>query len=369
MILNGFRLGLKERKKEATKIMSKVNYSEIDTSKLSTEQVFTKDVPGGGDKGKYSYMKVKHDFGGTKAYSFVVKAPQGTANFGIQMQTNENGKESYKVNYKPDDPVEAESFLESTQLLEQWAAKSFHENRIKMQYLEPTDDETFILRRMNKILYVPTDDLTGIRVPDSIPSKFLNLDTGWLNPRFRTKFERVVGEDEDGKPIMKPVPWELLMGMRVTIVPHIHFYRLCSSKGGQSFQCNLRSAIVVDIQKPEEKNAHEEEAKKLLANPEYLKRMEESIRLAQEMAAKRESLLMHPSESGTGAPESGTPLVNPMDAVKRVTSMGTTDSTTPDPIPTPTLESFVDVNTLTKSTEGHNLPTLPGMPGMPSFPT
>nr|QBK91919.1 MAG: hypothetical protein LCPAC304_02600 [Pithovirus LCPAC304] len=385
MIFYGFRLGIKERKKEVTKIMSKVNHSEIDLSKLSIEKVMTKDVPGGGDKGKYSFAKVKYRYPDTpKPYAFVVKAPQGTANNGIHMKKEDNGSISYSIRYEPDDPTEAEALIGNIDLLKQWAAQVFCDNRIEMQHLDPLDDKAFILRRMTKILRVQTDPLTGVRIPKSKPFQYLKLSTGWNNPIFRTKFQRVIGEDEDGEPIMEDVPWEYLTGMRVTFIPQIQFYRLCSSSQGQSFQCDLKRAIVVDIQKPNRENPHMEEAKKLLSDPNYLSGMEESIRIAKEMAAERMTdpeFMQLQSGGGVGTPESGAPPVDPLEAVRRVTpmtttdsptptSMGATDPTTPSPPPaTPTLESFVAVNPLSSSTAGLNLPALPGMPGVPTFPT
>lgn len=366
--------------------MSAIHYTNIDTERLDIDEVKAGKITdkNGNSKGVFSTMRTKYNVGTLESpivRSFVVEGPVGTANQGIQEQENENGNKSYTIRYKPDDLKEAEDFLEKMKLLKARAAKALYDNRREkdMHHVKPTSKEETILDNLRDIMYIPTDDF-GVRLADSVPSKFLNLDTGSYNPIFRTRFQRVAGLDDNDEPIMEEIPWELLYGMRVTFVPHLSFYRIYSGVGSKSFQCKLRSAIVIDIQKPKQKNPHLETAKKLVSNPEYLTHMNESLRLAQEMAEARargdldEDGNISPSRSTPSSSHSPPVVVDPMAAVKAVTNIPSLESSSPGSSSATVTSSLTDFMASKTSqsepspmlTKLSDLPTMPGMPGLPS---
>lgn len=366
--------------------MSAIYYTNIDTDRLVIEEVKAGKITdkNGNSKGQFSTLRTKYNVGTPESpivRSFVVEGPIGTSNLGIQEQENESGSKSYTIRYKPDNLEEAEAFHEKMKLLKARAAKALFDNRREkdMHHIKPTSKEETILDNMRDIMYIPTDDF-GVRLPDSVPSKFLNLDTGSYNPIFRTKFQRVAGLDVNGEPIMEEIPWELLYGMRVTFVPHLSFYRIYSGIGSKSFQCKLRSAIVTDIQKPKEKNPHLETAKKLVSNPEYLKHMNESLQLAQKMAEARargdldEDGNISPPRSLSRSPSTPPAVVDPMAAVKAVTNIPSLGSDSQGISPTTVTSSLTDFMTSKPQqsdsspmlTKIPDLPTMPGMPGIAS---
>jgi len=364
--------------------MSAIYYTNIDTDRLVIEEVKPGKITdkNGNSKGQFSTLRTKYNVGTPESpivRSFVVEGPIGTSNFGIQEQENESGSKSYTIRYKPDNLEEAEAFYEKMKLLKARAAKALFDNRRHkdMHHVKPTSKEETILDNMRDIMYIPTDDF-GVRLPDSVPSKFLNLDTGSYNPIFRTKFQRVAGLDVNGEPIMEEIPWELLYGMRVTFVPHLSFYRIYSGIGSKSFQCKLRSAIVTDIQKPKEKNPHFETAKKLVSNPEYLKHMNESLQLAQKMAEARargdldEDGNISPSQSLSRSPSTPPVVVDPMAAVKAVTNIPSLGSDSQGISSTTVTSSLTDFMTSKPQQSDSSpmltkIPDLPTMPGMPSI--
>lgn len=363
-----------------------VNYKEIDTSKLKKDKVETKDVPG--NAGRYSYAKVKYNIGDDRAplpRSFVVRWPVGVSNFGIQVKTDDKtGRVNYQLKYVPEKMSDAADLIESMDILDQWSAKVFEENRIEMEHLDATDTASHLLRKgLNRILYRKKDTMTAQFLPlaqDNLPSIYLGLDAGMHNPDFRTKFQRVVGVDDDGNPIMADVPWKLLYDMRVTFVPHVHFYRLCSSGRGQTFQRTLKSAIVIKIEKPKRKNAHESTARELLADPEYLKEANLQFLEAEKLASERgvdpldpSTIPSHDGEESNDEGSSGIGYVDPLAAVKAVTGTPSLSTTITPTVPKPSLEKFVSsstpdpVSTVTAppSKPSLDLPVLPEMPSIP----
>lgn len=272
--------------------MNKVDYAKLDVERvIFPDEPETKQIKdaNGKKKGEYTIMKSKYNVGTPDSpypRALRVQFPIGTAGRGIQRQTNERGGDDWSIRYVPDDFTEGEQLLEKMVQLKEHTAKVIHKNRSKFHNIKNTSKYEVVLDNLKDIMYVKTDD-DGERVEGSLPSKFLKLDEGNMNPIYRTRFQRVVGKDDHGNPIMEDVPWELLENMAVTFIPIVEFYRVFSGSVGQSLQAKCRSAIVVNIDKPQQRNDHEDTAKSLLANEGYLKEQNEKWKMAQEMAAAR----------------------------------------------------------------------------------
>lgn len=271
--------------------MNKIVYSKLQEERVWFDEVQVKKITdnNGKDIGKFSTIRSKYNIGTPDSEylrSLRIEFPVGTSARGIQKQENENGSISWTIRYVADDLTEGEELLEKMKMLKRCAAQAIYKNRSKVHNVKSSSRLESILDNMSDIMYVKTDDM-GVRVEGSSPSKYLKLDTGTYSVDYKTRFERVVGKDKNGEPLMEEVPWELLEGMRVTFKPIVEFYRVFSGSVGQTFQAKLRSAIVIDVDKPKLRNEHEETAKALLGNESYLREQDEKWKMAREMAEAR----------------------------------------------------------------------------------
>lgn len=357
--------------------MTTVDLNEVNTEEFITDDVVTRDVPGNG-KGKYSFMRVKYKYGDQhtkKGRSCVIDFPRGVADYGLQVETDEEtGRVSYKMRYVPLNVSSSIKLLEKTSEMEEWAANKFAVNKVAMANLKGRVTAAGLLENgLTRIMYRKENEETGeyIDISDSnLPSKFLKLDAGTVKPEFKTKFRMTVGKDENGDPIIKDVPWEALYNKRVTFEPALHFYRLCSSGSGQSFQSTLKSALIISIEDPPQRELHKEKAKELAKDDEYLKQSsaqyEAALKLAAESGINFDDPTTIPSDEGTSGEskdDKTPPTIDPLKIVQAVTGGGSSEttptlSTTLTP---PTLESFVSTSKDEKSgSVGIELP--PGVP-------
>jgi hypothetical protein len=145
----------------------------------------------------------------------------------------------------------------------------------------------------------------------------------------------------------------------------------------------MKSAIIIDIEKPKKKSSHQDEATKLLQdNPDYLTEMDEKFKMAAEHAAETGVDPLDPStipkegdeenggsENSTTHQQQSYAPVDPSAAVKNVmtggmgASMHNIDNSTSKSEQKPSLETFVTTSKseekTTKLPPGIELPTLP----------
>jgi len=353
--------------------MNKVVYSKLEKDRVWFDEAQVKKITdnNGKDIGKFSAIRSKYNIGTPDSEflrSLRVEFPVGTAGRGIQKQENDNGSVNWTIRYVPDDLTEGEELLEKMKMLKRCAGQAIYENRSKVHNVKTTSRLESILDNMSDIMYVKTDDM-GVRVEGSPPSKFLKLDTGSYSIDYRTRFERVVGKDKNGEPVMEDVPWELLEGMCVTFKPIIEFYRVFSGSVGQTFQSKLRSAIVIDVDKPKHRNDHEETAKALLGDDSYLKEQNEKWKMAREMADARAREEDSEGDGRDGGIASDNPdsLIDALAAVKAVSNIPVISSSTTSPSsksdePT-SLTDFVKTENPTSKGRAEilDLPSIPGL--------
>jgi len=351
--------------------MNKVAYSKLEESRVWFDEVQTKKITdsNGKDIGKFSAIRSKYNIGSPESEflrSLRIEFPIGTAGRGIQKQENENGSTNWTVRYVPDDLTEGEELLEKMVMLKRCAAKAVYKSRAKVHNVKSTSKLESIVDNMSDIMYVKTDEM-GVRLEGSSPSKFLKLDTGSYNIDYKTRFERVAGKDKNGEPIMEEVPWELLEGMCVTFKPIVEFYRVFSGSVGQSFQSKLRSAIVINIDKPKHRNDHEETAKALLVDSSYLTEQNEKWKMAREMAdARARGELEEESDSENPDPfdSKSTDVVDALSAVKAVSNIPKIQ----DVRDSKSLTEFVKTNSDSDSEDVKpTMKTLSSIPGLPEL--
>lgn len=342
--------------------MNKVVYSKLDIERvIYPDDPETKIIKG--TTNKYTIMKSKYNVGTPDSpypRALRVQFPVGTAGRGIQSQKNDRGTLDWSIRYVPDDVTEGEVLLEKMVQLKEHAAKSIHKNRSKFHNIKNTTKYEVVLDNLKDIMYVKYDEF-GERVEGSIPSKFLKLDEGNINPIYRTRFQRVIGKDDHGNPVMEEVPWELLENMSVTFIPIVEFYRIFSGASGQSYQAKCRSAIVIDVDKPRQTNDHEDTAKSLLENDEYLKEQNEKWKMAQEMAEARAR-----GEDSEEDPlmEDKTEDATVVDALAAVSAVNNIPLLKPSENKAESLTDFVSTETEEPKKEPgvmSNLPTIPGL--------
>jgi len=366
--------------------MSKINFKDFDVERVTVEKVETKPVPG--NKGVYSFMKLKYNVGTLEApikRPFVMEYPRCTSNRGIEMRVDEkSGNVSFSIQARPDDPTEAEELYEKMQLLKKKIAQFLYENRVEMEHIRPTTSLEFILEDLNNIMYVPTDRM-GIRISGGTPSMYLKLDDGHFDLKYKSQFLIVVGKNpKTGKPITKPLDWEDLKDMRVSYTPLTNFFRVFSGQAFRSVQSKMRSCTVHELTEPEISNPQEELAMELASNPDYMAQIEAGLKLARERATARAA---EQKESGGSYENFGSASAPPTDPLEissivaaATAGMGSVGNTSPTETGTGTetesaseggsgtvTSSFNDYMKSGSKTKGPLLTKIPSLPSVPSM--
>jgi hypothetical protein len=368
--------------------MSKVNWKDFDVEKVTYKDPEKKPVPG--QSSEYSFMNIGYNYGTTenpRTGRLFIEFPKCKANVGIERKVEKDkegrpkpgGRIQYSIRSEFCDPVEAEELYEKLTVFEKRTAKAMfekasHPNMLHVKYEPEDDDETnikMIWRDLSKFMYIPKDAKKR-RVPGSVPSMYLKLDDGGYDLKYKSRFYMVVGKDPITKRVKKePIEWEKLTEMCVYYTPITNFYRVFSGQMNRSIQHKMISATVDDLKEPEKPELQEELINQYAEDEDYIKRMKEGLKLAEERMKARHSPLTDVLSTGRSPeidPRSATEIVaavtkKPSANDESISSnVPPPDVKTPEPEVTSSFDDFISGNQETKKATVTDLSDIPSIP-------
>jgi hypothetical protein len=268
--------------------MAKINFKDLDFSKIILEEPQEKPTKGGG----VSYpIEFKYNFGTDEAPNlkrFYLEAPLMRSS-GITENINNDGSLSYSMRSVVVNQDDSARFEEILDHLFDRCIKTVlyhaYNGAIPSLDFDKADGDAMntkmfkkglggINSKTGKLYYYPVDEM-GMRKPDSCASIYIKLDTGERsNGAYKSHFFNLA---------KKPVDWNMLYDVEVEFVPVLNINRIFIGKQNSIQFRTLRSAYITDLRERSQSNLQSDSIDAYLeANPDQLDILEEKIRLMKE---------------------------------------------------------------------------------------